>query len=260
MGVAAGDLNGNGMLDLHVTNFQNESVSLFVNQQGFFQDRNVQFALSRPSTSVLGFGTQTLDYDNNGTLDLVVANGHIEKAIDLNAPFLQPAQLFRNAGDRFEMMEVADVSGYWQRDHVGRALAKLDFDRDGKQDFVVTHVGEPSALLLNRTDTAQHWLQLEMVGVASERDAIGGRVVVRKGDFELTEWLNAGDGFLCRNEQVMFFGLGNAATLDEVVIHWPSGKRQVWNDVRADQRYLMVEGQTELFPLLEKADSIILGR
>ena len=158
------------------------------------------------------------------------------------------------------MMEVADVSGYWRRDHVGKALAKLGSDGDGKQDFVVTHVGETSALLLNRTDTAQHWLQLEMVGVASERDAIGGRVVVRKEDFELTEWLNAGDGFLCRNEQVIFFGLGNAATLDEVVIHWPSGKRQVWNDVRADQRYLVVEGQTELFPLLENADSIVLGK
>ena len=254
MGVAAGDLNGNGMLDLHVTNFQNESVSLFVNEQGFFQDRNVQFALSGPSASVLGFGTQTLDYDNNGSLDLVVANGHIENAIDLNAPFLQPAQLFRNAGGRFEMMEVADSSGYWQRDHVGRALAKLDFDRDGKQDFVVTHVGESSALMLNRTDSKQHWLQLEVVGVASERDAVGTRVVVRKAGLELTEWLNSGDGFLCRNEQVMFFGLGDAATLDEVVIHWPSGKRQVLNDVAADQRYLLVEGQSELFPLLEKSD------
>ena len=254
MGVAAGDLNGNGSLDLHVTNFQNESVSLYVNEQGFFQDRNVQFDLARPSASVLGFGTQALDYDNDGTLDLVVANGHIEKAVDLNAPFFQPAQLFRNVGDRFELMDVADDSGYWQRDHVGRALAKLDFDRDGRQDFVVTHVGETSALLLNRTESTNHWFQLEIVGAVSERDAIGSRVVVRNGDVELTEWLNAGDGFLCRNEPVLSFGVGNALSLDEVVIHWPSGKRQTFRDVKADQRYLLVEGQTELFPFVDMVD------
>lgn len=254
MGVAAGDLNGNGSLDLHVTNFQNESVSLFVNDQGFFQDRNVQFDLARPSTSVLGFGTQTLDYDNDGILDLVVANGHIEKAVDLNAPFLQPAQLFRNRGDRFELMEVADDSGYWQRNHVGRALAKLDFDRDGRQDFVVTHVGETSALLLNRTELKNHWFQLEIVGVVSERDAIGGRVVVRSGNVEITEWLNAGDGFICRNEPVLSFGVGNAFSLDEVVIHWPSGKQQIFRDVKADQRCLLVEGQAELFSLFDMSD------
>lgn len=249
MGVAAGDLDGNGLLDLHITNFQNESVSLFVNEQGFFQDRNVQFGLSRPSTSVLGFGTQALDYDNNGALDLVVANGHIEKAIDLNAPFLQPAQLFRNVGDRFELMNVADDSGYWQRDHVGRAMAKLDFDRDGRQDFVVTHVGETSALMLNQTQSTNHWFQIELVGVASERDAVGCRVVVRSGDDQLTEWLNAGDGFLCRNEQMLSFGVGDALRLDEVVVHWPSGKQQVFRDVDTDQRYLLVEGAAELFRL-----------
>lgn len=254
MGVAAGDLNGNGRLDLHVTNFQNESVSLFVNEQGFFQDRNVQFDLARPSAAVLGFGTQALDYENDGTLDLVVANGHIEKAVDLNAPFNQPAQLFRNEGDRFELIEVSDESGYWQRDHVGRALAKLDFDRDGRQDFVVTHIGEKSALMLNRTDSTNHWFQVELIGTVSERDAIGSRVVVRSGDVELTGWLNSGDGFLCRNEQVLSFGVGNALSLDEVVIHWSSGERQTFRDVQADQRCLLVEGQVELFPFIDNVD------
>ena len=95
MGVAVGDFNGNGMLEFRVTNFRNESVTLFVNQQGFFRDRNAQFVLSRPSTSVPGLGPQTLNYHNNGTLDLVVANGHIEKAIDLNAPFYSRHSYFR---------------------------------------------------------------------------------------------------------------------------------------------------------------------
>ena len=251
MGVAAGDLNGNGMLDLHVTNFQNESVSLFVNEHGFFQDRNVQFGLARSSLAVLGFGTQGLDYDNDGTLDLVVANGHIENASDLKAPFMQPAQLFRNHGVRFEQMPVIDPSGYWQRDHLGRALAKLDFNSDGQQDFVVTHLGEPSALLMNQTGSSNHWLQLEIVGVVSERDAVGSRVVARHGDREVTDWLNAGDGFLCRNQQLLCFGLGSATKVDELAVHWPSGKRQVFHDVPVDQRYLLVEGQAELFPQVE---------
>ena len=254
MGVAAGDLNGNGSQDLHVTNFQNESVSLFVNEQGFFQDRNVQFDLARPSASVLGFGTQTLDYDNDGNLDLVVANGHIEKAVDLKAPFFQPAQLFRNMGDRFELIDVDDASGYWQRDHVGRALAKLDFDCDGRLDFVVTHVGETSALMLNRTESRNHWLQLELIGAVSERDAIGSRVVVRHADVELSAWLNAGDGFLCRNEQVLSFGVGDALNLDEMEIHWPSGRQQTFRGVKSDHRYLLVEGQEELFRLSDASE------
>ena len=85
----------------------------------------------------------------------------------------------------------------------------------------------------------------------SERDAVGSRVVVRHGDREVTDWLNAGDGFLCRNQQLLCFGLGSATKVDELAVHWPSGKRQVFHDVPVDQRYLLVEGQAELFPQVE---------
>jgi tetratricopeptide (TPR) repeat protein len=247
MGVAVGDFDHNGWMDLHVTNFQDENASLYLNSEGFFQDRNVQFGLDGPSYSVLGFGTQALDYENDGKLDLVVTNGHIEKAVTIPAPFEQPAQLFSNLGSRFELIEVADPSGYWSENHLGRGLARLDFNRDGKNDFVITHLGETSALLLNQTETQNHWLQLSLVGVSSERDAIGAKVQIRFGNQQLTEWVVAGDGYLCRNESVVSFGLGEVSAVDQIIIQWPSGQQQTIQSVPADRRLLIVENDPEPF-------------
>lgn len=247
MGIAAGDFDRNGWLDLHVTNFQNESVSFYLNDGGSYQDRSIQFGLSAPSKSVLGFGTQAIDYDNDGRVDLVVTNGHIEKTSDAQAAFKQPIQLFSNLGGRFELASVSDDSGYWKSNHLGRALARLDFNRDGKMDFVVTHLGETSALLLNRTPTKHHWLQLVLRGVSSERDAIGARVQLSVSGRQLTEWVTSGDGFLCRNEPVLSFGLGNADRIDEVLITWPSGITQEIHGVRADRRLLVIENQPDPF-------------
>ncbi|MGI9470921.1 MAG: FG-GAP-like repeat-containing protein [Rubripirellula sp.] len=243
MGVAAGDLTGNGMLDLHVTNFQNENVSLYLNENGTFQDRNVQYGLGLPTAAVLGFGTQAVDYDNDGDLDLMVTNGHIEKASDLNAPFAQPSQLFVNLGSRFQLTNVADESGYWGQPHVGRALARLDFNRDGRMDVAITHLGERSALLINETQSNNHWIQLQLIGVDSERDAIGAKVEVVSGDQRFTEWVNAGDGFLSRNEAVVTFGLGSETDLQEVRIRWPSGKVQVLSSLEPNKRWVVIEGQ-----------------
>lgn len=247
MGVAAGDFDGNGWLDFHVTNFQNEAVSLFLNQDGFFQDRNVQFALARPSLPVLGFGTQVIDYDNNGNLDVVVANGHIENAVTLQGQFRQPAQLFCNVGGRFEPVDVQDDSGYWGAKHLGRALARLDFNGDGRMDYAVTHLGETSALLLNRTATNNRWLQLQLVGVESERDAIGARVEIGIGNRKWTQWVLSGDGFLCRNQSILSFGVGSADRIDQLTIVWPTGKTQSFRDIDVDRRLLMIENESSPF-------------
>ena len=247
MGIAAGDFDKRGTLDLHVANFQDESVCLYLNQDAFFQDRAVQFKLGVPSRSVLGFGSQSLDFDNNGLLDLVVTNGHIDQYEGMSGPFEQLPQLFCNLGDKFQQVDVADSSSYWQTGHLGRALARLDFNRDGKNDFVVTHLGETSALMLNQTPTSGHWLQLQLAGVDSERDAVGARVRIQVGERESTDWVIGGDGYLCRNEQVVSFGLGEATRVDEIVIDWPSGQRQTMNDVPVDRRILIVEGDPKPF-------------
>ncbi|MGB0598577.1 MAG: FG-GAP-like repeat-containing protein [Rubripirellula sp.] len=254
MGIAAGDFDRNGWLDFHITNFQGESVSHYLNEQGMYQDRNIQFGFAVPSQSVLGFGTQALDYENDGDLDLVVANGHIEDSVNSGAPFAQPVQLFRNLGDRFELAEVTDDSGYWNRNHLGRGLARLDWNRDGLPDFVVTHLGESSALLVNQSPNSNHWVQLVLRGVESERDAVGARVELRAGNRKFTEWVTAGDGFFCRNEPMISFGLGEIETVEEMTIHWPSGKIQSIQDLQTNQRLLVIENQSAPFSLNEETD------
>lgn len=248
MGIAASDFDGSGTIDLHITNFQDRNASLFLNLGDAFLERNVQYGLAADSQAVLGFGTQAIDYDNDGDRDIVVTNGHIEKSLTIDAPFEQPAQLFCNLGGRFQLMEVQDPSRYWAAQHLGRGLARLDFNRDGKSDFVITHLGERTALMINETNTTNHWLQLVLVGVTAERDAIGAKVQIRFDGKQATDWVIAGDGYFCRNEAVVSFGLGESDTVEEVAVTWPSGAQQRIENVAADQRMLIVEGQ-EAFDL-----------
>ena len=249
MGVAAGDLDGNGTIDLHVTNYEQENVSLFLSDDGTFQDRNIQYRLAKDSHEVLGFGTQAIDYDNDGLTDLVVANGHIEDAVENKSSFRQLPQLFSNLGGQFQLAAVSDESGYWSSTHLGRGLATLDYNRDGKRDVVITHIDEPSALLLNQTPTDHHWLQLKLIGTTSERDSVGARVRVQLGSRELTDWVIAGDGYLCHNEDVVCFGLGGSDKAESIEVRWPSGQQQVFSDIQSNQRLLLIEGQSEPFAL-----------
>ena len=249
MGIAACDFDRNGWLDFHITNFQGESVSHYLNVQGLYRDRNLQYGLAAASQAVLGFGTQALDVDNDGDSDLVVANGHIEDVAGSNAPFAQPAQLLENLIDRFELASVQDDTGYWSDRHIGRGLARLDWNGDGRLDFVITHLGERSALLVNKTVTKNNWVQLMLRGVKSERDAVGARIEVRLGGETLHGWVLSGDGFFSRNEPVVAFGLGEANAVREIQIDWPSGIRQVIASPPINQRILVVENEAEPFPL-----------
>ena len=247
MGIAAADFDRSGSLDFHVTNFQDECVSFYVREGELFHDRNVRFELAEPSDIVLGFGTQSIDYDNDGRPDLVVTNGHIEQATTIRAPFKQPPQLFSNLGNRFSLVSVDDPSNYWSEMHVGRGLARLDFDRDGKSDLVLTHLGETTAMLLNRTPTTNHWLQLQLVGTHSERNAIGARVDVEVNGKTLSEWIVSGDGFFARNENVLMIGLGADSAPSRVTVHWPGEGKQVFTNVSADRRWLLVQGADQAF-------------
>ncbi len=247
MGIAASDFDGSGTLDLHVTNFIQEPASLFINHGGTFEDRCIQYQLYRDSASVLGFGSQAIDYNNDGRPDLAVTNGNIEKAP--GEPLQQPPQLFANLGREFRLAQVDDPSDYWMGLYLGRGMARLDFDRDGKSDLVITHIGSPSALLLNQTETKNHWLSLQLVGIDSERDAIGARVQVRAGDRIWTNWAIAGDGYLSRNQATIPFGLGDASAVDEITVTWPGGRQQTFDQVDVDQHLLLVENEAEPFTL-----------
>ncbi|MGB7326214.1 MAG: FG-GAP-like repeat-containing protein [Rubripirellula sp.] len=249
MGIASGDLDRSGSVDLHVTNYMNEPVSLFLNRNGLYRDMNVKFGLDRESMGMVGFGTQAIDYSNDGWPDLVVTNGHIE---DLqrrgNQPFQQPLQLFANLGARFEITQPRDAK-HWSEPRLGRAMARLDFDRDGKMDFAITDLLSPASLLINQSPTNHHWAAFQLVGTTSERDAIGARLEITAGDQKWSAWVTAGDGFICKNESVIHFGIGTQTRVDQATVTWPTGKTQTFNTLPADQRVLLVEGDATVFSL-----------
>ncbi|MFG0286572.1 MAG: FG-GAP-like repeat-containing protein [Rhodopirellula sp. JB044] len=249
MGIAIGDFDSNGSTDIHISNYENQNSSLFLSDRDAYQDRSVAFGLAGPTRSMVGFGCQAIDYDNDSDLDLVVANGHLDDSTEIRVPFLQPTQLLANSGTGFLPVEMSHDAEYWQASYLGRGLARLDFDRDGRNDFVVTHTGQPSALLVNETPTRNHWLQVQLVGTESERDAIGARVTVKSGDREAVQCVASGDGYLSRNENVVSFGLGEASEPVQLQIRWPGGRQQVHHGVSVDQRVLAVENESECFKL-----------
>ncbi len=247
MGIAVGDFDNSGSIDLHISNFYNESSSLYLSQDGMFRDLNVKFGIDRSSKSVLGFGTQVLDYSNDGWLDLVVGNGHVENLESAGIPFRQKTQLLTNLANEFAISEIDDPSSYWGQLHLSRSIVTVDCNRDGKRDLVVNGLMEPTVLLLNETNTANHWVGFRLVGTRSERDAIGARVEVVADGHRQFFWVTAGDGYLSKNEATICCGLGGATAIGQVVVSWPSGLRQVFMDVSADAYSLLIENAPTAF-------------
>ena len=251
MGIASGDFDQSGTLDLHVANFQNENACLYLAQNKNFQDRAAQFRLGVPSYEVLGFGCQAIDFNLDGYLDLAVTNGHIDLYQKMSGDFLQRFQLFKNLGKRFIEVDWSKKSAYTSTPHLGRSMAKCDFDNDGKEDLVITHLNEPSAILRNETITNNRWLQLQLAGTRSERDAVGAKVTVKYGDQKLTQWVTSGDGYLCRNHNLLCFGLGETQQIDSIEVTWPSGITEQFKGSDSNQRLLIIENNQELFPLIQ---------
>ncbi len=243
MGIAASDFDRNGCIDLAVTNFHNEPMNLFLqNEAGFFTDEALRFGLVEKSKNMLGFGTQAADYDNDGWADIVVLNGHIYDASYADIPFRMQPQLLRGGRAGFSMQPSDTLSDYWQRPQLGRTLAKLDWNRDGKMDLLANHLDQPLSLLQNESDSG-NWLQIELVGAVSERDAIGARIEVETGGQRWVGWQIAGDGYMCTNEPLIHLGLGSQTAIDKLTVHWPASEPQVFESVAINQRYLLVEGQ-----------------
>ena len=245
MGIAAGDYNRDGALDLHITNFHEESANLYIqNQAGGFTDFAIRYQLDTASTPYVGFGTKAVDFDCDGWLDLAVTNGHIFDMSPYGEGFQMPPQLLMNRGTRFEQIQVQDDSNYWSGSYLGRSMAALDHNRDGKTDLLVNHLDQPAALLENQTITSGNCIELELIGTESERDAIGTRITVETDGQATTAWVTAGDGYLCSDEPCVRFGLGQVKSVDSVTVVWPTGEVQVFQNLAA-KRFLIVEGQME---------------
>lgn len=249
MGIASGDFDRNGRLDFHVTNFWNQSSDLYLLQgTGLFENETAKRGLLEPTRLMVGWGTQAADLDQDGWLDLVVMNGHLTDHRNRGEPLEMLPQKFRGSETGFQLVEPQRSSQeYWAKPVLGRCIAMLDWNRDGKVDAISNHLDAPVALLENQTD-AGNGLKIDLVGVKSERDAIGAKVTLISGDQSWTAWNTGGDGFLCTNESVLSFGIGNVEAIDELRIDWPSGERQQFVDLAPNRRYLIIEGSANAFP------------
>lgn len=251
MGVAIGHVNHDAILDLFVTNFVNESNTLYLSQpNGIFLDATAASGLAAPSYPVLGFGTAFLDADLDSRLDLVVANGHIGDHSHFGQQYRMRPQFFANTGTHsvpgFAELPASDVGSYFESELLGRGLAVLDWNRDGNPDFCVSHLDTPVSLLTNETADVGHFLSLRLCGVRSCRDAIGTRIRViidgRSSFFELA----GGGSYESSSQRFVLCGLGEAAKIDELQIKWPSGATQSYHDLDTRQSLVAIEGRSSL--------------
>ncbi len=244
MGIAAGDFDRDGRIDLHVTNFFNESSNLYLQTgDARFVELAVAYELDRLTRPMVGFGTKAVDLDRNGWLDLIVANGHVFDRLPAEQTFRMPPQVIMHHGDHFELAEVDDPSGYFSGAYLGRAMASGDLDRDGRIDFMIGHLDRPLAVLHNETPTEGHWLQFELIGTTSERHPTGAVVTVTAGDQQWRGWVTAGDGYYCSDEAVLDIAVGDVKRVDRVDVQWPSGQRSSYESLDLNARYLLIENE-----------------
>jgi hypothetical protein len=258
-GVEAADFHGDGRFDLFVTNFFHEGNTFYRNEgRLLFSDVTPESGLGAPSKLRLGFGTCAADFDQDTFLDLLVVNGHVHDRlheIGRDEPFAQLPLLFYNErGSRFS--EVSAGSGrYFVEPHVGRGAAAADFDRDGDVDVAVNHLNGPAALLRNETTPAGGWLQLELIGIRSNRSGVGAVLTIDLGRQRLVRTRQAGSGYCSCGEERLLIGVGDAVRVQRVSIRWPSGLQESWADLPVNSFRQLVEGTGESGPLAPRGES-----
>jgi hypothetical protein len=225
MGVDAGDYDRDGQLDIIVTNFQKQLNALYHHEGPLgYVDRVMAHGLGSTSLPMVGWGTGFFDFDHDGWLDLFVANGHLEDRIheyDQSSTYLQPNQLFRNLGGRFE--EASDRAGpAFQERHSARGAAFGDIDNDGDVDIVVSNSRQRPSLLVNESVKRGNWIRIELRG-KKNRFAIGARVRVNAGGAVHAAELRSGHSYVSQNDLRLHFGLGEASIADKVEVRWPGG-------------------------------------
>ncbi|MHC4880190.1 MAG: CRTAC1 family protein, partial [Planctomycetota bacterium] len=235
MGVDAGDINGDGRPDFVVTNFFEETNNMFVSQPGGgYEDEASSRGLSADALQTEGWGTQFIDIDSDGDLDLFVANGHLDDWASRSGRMEQ--HLFVNRGGHFSRPGKETLAGYAAEDRFGRSVVQVDWNRDGREDLCVTHVKSPVELLTNQTQGGGHFVAFRLIGTSSSRDAIGATVTVDSGGHVTTRHLTAG-GYASTSERRIAVGLAQTARVDSVEIRWPDGSRDQWTELTADRTY-----------------------
>ena len=240
MGVDAGDYNGDGFLDLFVTNFSYETNTLYRNNgDGIFTDVSYKARLGEESYLSLGFGTGLFDADNDGHLDIFVANGHIFPTVERTTDVLsykQPNQLFWNQGDGTFAEVLFD-----DRPAVSRGTLFGDYDNDGDTDLLITQLNGAVTLLRNERQTANNWLRLKLIGTRSNRDGIGTRITLTIGSESQIREVRMGFSYLSSNDPRVLFGIEARDVVDKLKIRWQSGVVQILENLTVNQELVVTE-------------------
>jgi hypothetical protein len=251
MGVACGDLDGDGKIDLAVTNYYGESTTFYRNLGGgMFADHSDAIGLSAPTRLLLGFGIAFFDFDNNGRLGVLSANGHV---LDPRPrfPWMMPLQSLV-MDSRGRLVDVSARAGaLFQPVHLGRGLAAGDLDNDGRVDALAVCQNEPVVYLHNqaRRDSTRHFIMLRLEGTRSNRDGIGASVTIECAGRRWVGVRYGGGSYQSANDPRLHFGVGAATKVDRVEVRWPSGTIDRFSGLEVDTGYLFCEGQSAAMPL-----------
>jgi len=248
MGIAVGDYNRDGRVDFYITNFSDDYNTLYRNDgDGNFTDVTIRAGIVNVAIPFLGWGTGFLDYDNDGLPDLFVVNGHVYPDVDKHdwgTTWKQRPLLLRNL-DGAKFREVPPATGSGLAVVVsGRGAAFGDLFNDGHIDVVMNNVDSTPTLLRNVVKNGNHWVAFKLVGgEKSPRDAIGAKVFVTAGGVRQRCDIFSGGSYASSSDQRVHFGLGTAAKVDRVEIHWPSGKKEEITLPGVDRIFTVVEGK-----------------
>jgi hypothetical protein len=248
MGVDAADVNGDGWQDVFVANIDHEIFSLYENHKGyFFTDAAQDHGVAQATRLLSGWGLKFCDFDNDGYVDLLIANGHPDDTISLRAPevrYKQPLLLFRHDGRR--LRNISQQAGpVFAKAFSARGLAVGDYNNDGRVDVLIGCNGDSPLLLRNTATPDNHWVGLKLQGVACNRDAIGARLTWSAGGVRRSRQKNGGGSYLSSHDPREVLGLGRATTLDWLEITWPApgAKTERLTNVPINRYLTIVEGK-----------------
>jgi hypothetical protein len=249
MGVDAGDVNEDGRPDFVVTNFNDQYHSLLVGSgSGPYDDQTVASGLARFTKKFVGWGAHFIDFDNDGNLDLLIVNGHINQAIEstrMDVKYQEPPLLLRNVG-KAALEDLRERAGQvFQSNYSARGLAIGDWNNDGRAEAVFTCLNGPPILLKNIAEPENSWIGFELQGTASNRDAIGAKITVEAGRRKLVRWTTGGSSYLSSHDKRVPVGLGPdspSANL-RAEIRWPNGNVQTLTGLKPNRYHHVVEAR-----------------
>jgi hypothetical protein len=248
MGVDAADYDQDGWLDLFVANVDHESYSLYHNNKDqTFDDTSINSGIGSATTLMSGWGLKFFDYNNDGNIDLLLANGHPDTTIDKHQPsvhYFEPMLLFENNGSSWKNVS-AQSGSIFSKNIAGRGLALGDFDNDGAVDVLVAVNDGPPILLRNLACQNNHWLGIRLIGRKANIDAIGAKIIYQAGKLKRQITKVGGGSYLSSQDPRMMLGFGLETKVDWVEVHWPqpSGKIERFTSLPIDRYITIIEGQ-----------------